>query len=227
MRQEFIHNSIILNYHQVQKLLQGQVDYKALPAKVSQQVLMILDKNWKSFWESLKAFHSEPEKFFGRPKLPKYKHKLEGRNILVYTIQAISKTALVKRGVVKLSQTNIELKTAVPYEQLAQVRVVPKLNHYVVEVVYNTEIQAEGLDESRVAGLDLGVTNLATITSNIKGFSPFIVNGKPLKAINQFFNKKKSELQSISRKERQKESRSLARNATLRLMIIYIKLVDS
>lgn len=132
MRQEFINNSLILNYNQVQKLLQGQVDYKALPAKVSQQVLMILNKNWKSFFESLKAFQEDSSKFLGRPKLPKYKQKLEGRNILVYTIQAISKIALVKRGVIKLSQTNIELKTSVPYGQLAIVRVVPKLNHYVV-----------------------------------------------------------------------------------------------
>ena len=40
VRQEFIHNGNYLNYHKVQKLLQSQVDYKAIPAKVAQQVLI-------------------------------------------------------------------------------------------------------------------------------------------------------------------------------------------
>jgi hypothetical protein len=62
--------------------------YKALPAKVSQQILMVLDRNWKSFFEAQEAYKEDSSKFFGRPKLPKCKHKTEGRNILVYTIQA-------------------------------------------------------------------------------------------------------------------------------------------
>lgn len=59
---------------------------KTLPAKVSQQILLLLDKNRKSFFEALKAYKEDPSKFLGRPKLPKYKHKTEGRNILVYTV---------------------------------------------------------------------------------------------------------------------------------------------
>ena len=56
VRQEFINNKNYLNYNAVQKQMQDQADYKALPAKVSQQVLMLLDKNWKSFFEALKAY---------------------------------------------------------------------------------------------------------------------------------------------------------------------------
>jgi len=69
--------------------MQSHDAYKALPAKVSQQILMVLDNNWKSFREALQAYYEGPSKFFERPRLPKYKHRTERRNILVYTIQAI------------------------------------------------------------------------------------------------------------------------------------------
>ena len=75
--------------------MQSHEAYKALPAKVSQQVLILLDKNWTSFKEGLKAYEEDPSKFTRRPRLPKYKHKVEGRNILVYTVQAISQKGLL------------------------------------------------------------------------------------------------------------------------------------
>lgn len=70
--------------------------YKELPAKVSQQILIVLDRNWKSFFKALKEYESHPEKFTGRPQLPKYKDKVKGRNLLVYTIQAISKPSTLR-----------------------------------------------------------------------------------------------------------------------------------
>ena len=51
VRQEFINKGNYLNYNKVQKLLQSGVDYQAIPGKVSQQVLIILDKNWPSFFK--------------------------------------------------------------------------------------------------------------------------------------------------------------------------------
>src|SRR6266478_2356173 len=80
IRQTFIHEGKYLSYHQMDKLMQKHEAYKALPAKVSQQILLLLDKNWKSFFEALAAYEEDPSKFFGHPKLPKYKHKTEGRN---------------------------------------------------------------------------------------------------------------------------------------------------
>lgn len=194
VRQEFITNSKYINCNSLQKTMKNQVDYKALPAKVSQQVLKLLDKNWKSFFEATKSYQKDPSKFLGKPKLPKYKDKINGRNILVYTIQAISKRSLLTKQIVKPSQTNIEIKSSICHNDVCQVRIVPKLNHYVVEVVYKTPISDLRLDKNRIAGIDLGVNNLATVTSN--GFSPLVINGKPLKSINQFFNKKKAEIQS-------------------------------
>src|SRR6266849_9914314 len=93
-REAFNHEGKYLSYNEVQKRMQSHEAYKALPAKVSQQILMVLDNNWKAFWEAHKAYEADPSTFTGRPKLPKYKHKTEGRNILVYTIQALSRKGL-------------------------------------------------------------------------------------------------------------------------------------
>jgi putative transposase len=110
LRQAFIHEGRYLNYSEMDKRMQSHEAYKALPAKVSQQILMVLDRNWKSFFEALESYQEDPSKFLGRPKLPKYKHKTEGRNILIYNIQALSKTGL-KRGLIQPSMLPIEVQT--------------------------------------------------------------------------------------------------------------------
>ncbi|QFS48995.1 RNA-guided endonuclease InsQ/TnpB family protein [Nostoc sphaeroides] len=194
IRQTLFKTGEILNYNQVQKVLQTEVDYKQLPAKVSQQVLMVLDKNWKAFREATKAYHKNPSKFLGKPKLPKYKDKIKGRNLVIYTIQALSKVGLNK-GLIKPSQTNISLPTQ--QTMIAQVRIVPKLNHYIIEVIYNKKEKEKLPDNNRIASIDLGLNNLASVTFNQAGLKPFLINGRPLKSINHFFNKRKSELQSI------------------------------
>src|SRR6266481_8193053 len=94
IRQAYIHEGKYLTYHEMDRRMQSHEAYKALPAKVSQQVLLLLHKNWIAFFEARKAYTEDPSQFTGCPKLPKYKHKTEGRNILVYTIQAISKEGL-------------------------------------------------------------------------------------------------------------------------------------
>ncbi|MBD2384828.1 RNA-guided endonuclease InsQ/TnpB family protein, partial [Cylindrospermum sp. FACHB-282] len=194
IRQSFFKTGEILSYNQTQKLLQSQFDYKNLPAKVSQQILIILDKNWKAFFQAQKAYQENPSKFLGKPRLPKYKHKENGRNLLVYTIQALSKPFLSK-GLIKLSQTEIVFPTQA--KKIAQVRIIPKLNHYVIEVIYNQEEKPKQVDNKRIASIDLGLNNLASVTFNQAGLIPFLINGRPLKSINHFFNKKKAKLQVI------------------------------
>jgi putative transposase len=110
VRQTFMNEGKYLNYHAMDKLMQQYEAYQALPRKVSQWVLKGLHQNWRSFFESLNAYREDPSKFNGRPKLPHYKHKTKGRNLLVYTLQAISKKELV-RGIVKPSQLAITVKT--------------------------------------------------------------------------------------------------------------------
>lgn len=189
-------NAKWIRYHELQKMLQNSKDpdYIALPRKVSQQVLRQLDNSWKSFFKAIKEWKKAPDKFKKRPSLPKYKHKTKGRNILIYTIQAISKVEL-KNDIVKLSNTNIQIKTK--QKNIQQVRIVPlPYKAYKIEVIYEKEIEKRDVDKNRIASIDIGVDSLAAVTSNVKGFRPLIINGRPLKSINQYYNKRKAELVS-------------------------------
>src|SRR6266571_2552434 len=147
MRQAFIFQGAYLTYHQLDKLMQSHEAYKALPAKVSQQILMVLVNNWESFKEAKKAYEQDPSKFTGRPRLPKYKHKTEGRNILVYTVQAVSNRGL-KKGLIRPSMLPIEVQTK--HKDIHQVRIIPRNGHYVIEVVYSKEPVQAKVDPSSV-----------------------------------------------------------------------------
>ena len=193
VRQTFIFEHRYVGYAEVYHRIKSHEAYSALPRKVSNDVLRLLDKNWKSFFAAMKAYHEDPSKFVGRPKLPKYKDKVKGRTILIYDIQAVSKTALRKR-VIAPSQLGITVPTK--HTSVKQVRIVPKSTHYVVEVVYEHVPEQACVDASLVAGIDLGLNNLATLVSNKPGFVPRLINGRPLKSINQGYNKRRAELQA-------------------------------
>ena len=180
------------NYNSLDKELRNekQIDYSSLPQKVSQQTLMLLDKNYKSFFKSIQDYNINPNKYKGCPKPPRYKDKSKGRFITIYTNQAISLKEL-KKGIVKLSKTNIEIKTDI--ENIKQVRIIPKDTYYCIELVYSK--QEKTLIENDIfAGGDIGLNNLITVIGN--NSKPFIINGKPLKSINQYYNKKLSNLKS-------------------------------
>jgi putative transposase len=194
------------NYNSLVKELasEKQIDFTSLNTKVSQQTLMILDKNMKSFFKSLSEYKKCPSKFTGSPQLPKFKHKKKGRNIVVFTNQAISSKEL-KKGYAKLSSSLISIKTD---KDVQQVRITPlTTRQYKIEIIYLKDEPALVINKI-YAGIDLGLNNLATVVINDNS-SPFIINGKPLKSINQYYNKKlaklKSELPKILRKGEKKQ----------------------
>ncbi len=193
MRQAFIFQHVRLTYNEMDKRMKAHPAYKGLPAKVSQQVLRLLDKNWKAWEEAMDAYREDPSQFLGRPGLPGYLDKQQGRNILIYTIQALSKPAL-KRGEIRPS--GLPLMVPTQHRNVDQVRIVPRKGYYVVEVVYERQVQPAPVDPALMASIDIGVNNLAAITSNRVGFVPRIVNGRPLKSVNQYYNKRKADLQS-------------------------------
>jgi putative transposase len=97
------------------------------------------------------------------------------------------------------SRVPIGVATKHTHAEIAQVRLVPKSTHYVVEVVYERAPDppdAHALDPSRIASIDIGVNVLAAITSNQPGFTPLLVNGRPLKRCNQWYNKRRAKLQA-------------------------------
>ena len=193
IRQEFILNKKYLSYYQLNPRMQNTPEYRALPAKVSAQVLLNLDRNWKAFFRALASYKKEPGKFFARPRIPRYKDKIEGRNLLTYIEQAISKRYL-KQGFIKPSKLDILVKTRQAYVKC--VRIVPRSIYYAVEVIYEVAEKEPDAGNSSFAAIDIGLDNLATVTSDQQGFTPLLVNGRPLKSLNQFYNKKKAMLQS-------------------------------
>jgi transposase len=89
IRQSYIFTGKYLNYNEMNQRMQSHEAYKALSAKVSQQVLKQLDHDWDAFFKAHAAYKEDPSRFQGQPKLRGYKHKSEGRNLLVYTLQAL------------------------------------------------------------------------------------------------------------------------------------------
>ena len=209
IRQAFIHEGKYLNYNEMDRRMQSHEAYKALPAKVSQQVLVLLDKNWIAFFEARAAYEEDPSTFTGRPRLPKYKHKTEGRNILVYTVQALSQPAM-RDGLIRPSGLPITIVTE--HTVVDQVRIVPRNGYYVVEVIYTKEPVQAKVDSSFCVGIDLGVTNLAAIASNREGFAPRLVNGRPVKAWNQWYNKRMKELKKqLPKADRERVTKQMER----------------
>jgi putative transposase len=215
VRQTFIFQGVYLDNTAVYHQMKTHNAYKALPAKVSNQVLIQLDKAWKAFFEAINEWREHPEKFLGRPKLPKYKHKSKGRNLLVYEKGAIWKRSL-DQGMIGLSDLGELVKTKQTRQTVEQVRIVPKGDHYVIEVVYQCEGKHAAVDPSLFASLDLGVNVLAALTSNKPGFVPRLVNGRPLKATNQLYNKQREHKQKNLAKGKRFTSRRLDRITTKR-----------
>ena len=199
IKQEFINNGKWLRYNDLDKLLRQEgndFDYRNMPSSAtSQQCLRLLDKNWKSFFQSIKDYNKNPNKYLGRPKLPKYRPK-NGRNILILTYV----NCKIKNGYVKFPKSfkGLLIKTKIR-RGLQQVRIIPKDRHIVIEVVYKVEDVDLLQDNNRYIGIDLGLDNFATITNNC-GLIPLVINGKGLKSINQYYNKKMAHYKSIAKK---------------------------
>jgi putative transposase len=128
----------------------------------------------------------------GWTRLPGYKDKQTGRNILTYDIQALSAPGL-RSGEIIPSQLGISIPTKQTTVQ--QVRSVLRKGYYVFEVVYDRKQVPAAVNPALRAGVDIELNTLATIASDKPGFRPHIVNGRPVKSINQFYNKRKAQLQ--------------------------------
>ena len=139
IRQSYFETKEYTNYYAVVSKFtkENQIDYRSLPSKVSQQTLKVADQNFKSFFACLKSKNVE------KAKIPKYLEK-NGRFVVTYTNQAISKKML-KEGVIKLSGSSVEIKTKV--KNVRQVRIVPRKEYVVVEVLYET-IDVEKLSDN-------------------------------------------------------------------------------
>lgn len=197
MKQHFFDTGKSLTYFDVNKLFthSKQQDYTALPAKVSKGTQRLVWKNMLSFFALIKKKDNK-----ARP--PKYLDSVKGRQVVHYEKGALS--FVKKEGYIHLSKTNIYIKTSKGKDVVQFVRIVPRGNHINVEVGYNVTESEPKIDNQRYASIDLGINNLMTITSNIH--SPYIINGKPLKSINQYYNKKLAQYRSELKKRNNKHN---------------------
>ena len=190
-RQSYFNTGKFKYYNQVNKDFtdKNQPDYRALPAKVSKHTQMKVDQAIKSFLALKKSSNNSRHKF------PKYLKK-DGRFVVEYERGALS---FKKEGFIKLSKTNIYIPTKLDRSVIQQVRLVPRTGYYLIEVLYRKQIPEQKrqrlTNQTRFASIDLGLNNLATVTSNI--FKPLIINGKPIKSINQYYNKNLKKKQKL------------------------------
>ncbi len=215
IRQAFIREGKYLPYAEIFHRLKHHEAYCALPRKVSNSILIQLHNNWVAFFKANEAYEEDPSKFVGRPKIPGYKDKEKGRNILIYDMQAISKRAL-KRGMIAPSGLLIEFPTKQTRETIDSARIVPRLDGYMAEVVYQKTEEQTSVDPALIAALDLGVNQLCAVTSTKQGFMPLLINGRPLKSLNQHYNKQREHHQKQLAKINRFTSHQLDRITTKR-----------
>ncbi len=211
-RQAYFHNKYNLeepkekipSYAELDKLLKQSENYKLLPAQSAQQTLRVLDKSWKSFWESIKEYNKTPSKFKGQPKPPQFKPK-DGEAILIFTNQ---QAHIRNHTLTFTKKLPLKIKTRLS-GKINQVRFIPKGTGYICEIIYEKQSEKEIISKrwyskpnKNIIGIDYGVANIVTIANNI-GLTPIVIkdDGIGIKSINQFYNKKKASLQSIYDKQ--------------------------
>lgn len=211
--------------------LEGEINYKFLKAKVSQQTLRRLDKNFQSFFRSHQDYLKHPSKYKGKPKPPKYKSSQHDN--LIYDSQAFQVKASItvekfpdckvlnsrfykgdfikyKQFVVLEKGLEIQLPTALWDKKIKQVEILPKPHNFQAVYVYEESTDFKPVDSNEnVMSIDLGLNNLATCVTN-GVIKPFIIDGRRIKSINAYYNKRKAKLQSdLETNQGKKWSKSL------------------
>ena len=184
---------------------QGHEDVRALPSKVASAVLRNLGDVVSSYWKLVRL--KRKGGLAQNPKLPSYLHKTDGRYPLSFNYQTFGSKRGSNQELI-LCPKSLCLPIPTRVENPKQVRVVPKHNNFVIEVIYDTEERAPRRT-SRYAGIDLGVDNFATVTFSTKN-KPLIVKGLELKSINQGYNRLIAKAQSLL-PDTQKTSKSIHR----------------
>ncbi|MHA1991366.1 MAG: RNA-guided endonuclease InsQ/TnpB family protein [Candidatus Hodarchaeales archaeon] len=195
VRQVFVKTGKWVRYNTLNWIIKDvkqSKNYRDLPVQTSQQILKLVDKNWKSFFKSIKKWKTQSDKYLGRPNLPKYKKK-NAEFPLLFTNQQIKRKGQFIHFPRKI---NFKVRTQLPEDNKSNgARILPQGIGYIVEIIYVKEIFEVYSKRQLIAGIDLGLNNLITMVNNI-GEQPIVISGKKVKSINQWFNKRVSQLNS-------------------------------
>ena len=186
--------SKFLSYFELDKLLKNLTElnyYKQMcKAQIAQQCLRQLNSNYTSYFKALKDYKKYPSKYKGIPKKPKFKNKQNG---ITFTYQSIK---IKGQFIVINKEHKVHIPNEVYREELNNFKTIsfiPFYNRIKVVIVYETEELNTDLNLDDYLSIDLGMNNLCSCVSKD---DCFILNGKPLKSINQYFNKELSKLKS-------------------------------
>ena len=202
-----------LSYNAIDHVLKVSKDstYYALPAQANQQVLKMLLRDYKSFFEAIKAYKTKPSVFTGRPRLPRY-CKGSGLKTAVLTNQicTIKDDKYLKFPGTK---TRLNLGMSVGDSRLKEVRIKPEVERFVIDVVL--EVKDVGISPAdndvilkklrdmdpteglRVIAIDPGTENIAAVVNNF-GERPFVIKGGIIKSLNRLYNKELARLSSAA-----------------------------
>ena len=197
IRQEFINNNNKISAYDVQKLMQSMDCYKECGSQAAQKTIQLVDKMWKSYFKAIKDWKKNPSKYLGMPKLPKYLPK-DGRQVfMLKNIQCSLNNGQFRIAFKPFGGYTVNTHAV---GKLMQCRFVPKADYYVMEIVYEIEVPDVVEERIRICSIDLGTENLVTMVNNI-GLQPVVIKGGAIKSVNQFYNKRKAEMQSQLKKE--------------------------
>ena len=203
VRQYYFTEGKFLKYEKNYVLLKNSYNYKTLNSNMAQQILKEVDGSFKSFFGLLKLA-KQGKYAFKNCKLPNYFPK-DGYITLVIGFVRINGNKLILPFSNSFKKTHKPVEIKIPPilldKKVKEIRVIPKAHarFFEIQYTYETECIQRNLNKNNALALDLGVDNLVTAVSNTG--KSFIIDGKRLKSINQWFNKENTRLQSIKDKQ--------------------------
>ena len=203
VRQYYFTEDKFLKYEKNYTLLKSSSNYKELNSNMAQQILKEVDGSFKSFFGLIKLA-KQGKYSFKDCKLPRYLPK-DGYTTLVIGFVRLNGNKLILPFSNNFKKTHKVVEIAIPPvlldKKVKEIRILPKANarYFEIQYIYETECIQRNLNTQNALALDLGVNNLVTAVSSTG--KSFIVDGKRLKSINQWFNKEKARLQSIKDKQ--------------------------
>lgn len=202
IRQQFIKTGKWDKFYDLCKSIKFLDCYKNIGSNVGQSTIKMVCEVWKSFAVASKDYNNNPSKYLGRPNLPKYKDKENGR----YVLALDSNKVKLRDGYVHFCWKpfkNYIISTQLKNVRLIQLRFIPNKSHYTAEIVYEINVIDQKESSNKICGIDIGVDNLATVVNNT-GLKSFVINGKVIKSYNQYYNKKLAKYESILKKTNNK-----------------------
>ena len=205
VRQHYLQEKQYLRYEANYYELKNSNNYKLLNSNMAQQTLKDVDQMFKSFF-ALNKLAKQRKHNFKHIKLPKYLPKNSYSNLIIGQVRLRKDNILTIpfSNIFKKKYKNkiqIKIPQVLENKKIKEIQIIPKFNARFFEIQYIYEIEEENiqLNTNNALAIDLGVNNLFTCVTNTG--KSFIIDGKKLKSINQFFNKYNAKLQSIKDKQ--------------------------